>query len=788
MNAPVNAAAAAVPAANAAAVPPIPAAAAAALPPLVNVVPVAPVLGVEQQKMQACLGQGRLGFSDPAVRYLTIQGVTDAMAFGQFPTSRMDDFISSINRVGTINNYMPQPPAQAAGRGRPAAAAAAVIPDPVVLSYASLRGLKALRAWMDFKNGRLELIDLDEFTNEVKTQWLHRIDTVGEGKTDIPSVITVPKLTNLTNWTVWEQQFLTYLAQFRSSMCGTPLTYVVRDNAFPTHQAMQAPVNDIDSCLVETLSHANPSYHNDSRKVFDLLKQLTLEGNVWTHIVNFDTAKDGRGAFHALKAQAEGPAALEQRKQLAYNTTGNLKFNGYSRRFTFDDYITKFQGAYNELLYLKEPIPESKKVADFLAGITDPTLQTSKDIVAGTPNLNGTFEACQQYLRSIHITRQVANQRPRVVAATNTQTPTAGGYGRGGRGNKKHGRGAKGGAGRGGGRPTNSGRTVSTKHLSKEEFAKLTEEEKQAIFKQRQINKARRAAALTVTPAASTTPTATSTLSVVSVAPSEAMTATTPRPASILFKNPEVTIAGVTTDPTAKPMIIEEQPKPVHVTIPPRFLHELDANQSAIDPIPIPYIPKKYKDTVQDLKDPIACEARRRYLLSVSTYQDALSKHHTDLEAWKKGENMWHEMPPPPPVPRSYEEVFEYCTNTKDILKDSDGVIAVAATKRLDTVILDRFGERKQMSKINEAALIRCQTEDEFKTKIRASKDGDKGIPKRVEIILHPDQHTAFSVRARKRYKYTHPFGTVRNTKIHTKTDSDTSDSDDFMEPRLEYA
>ena len=52
MNAPVNAAAAAVPAANAAAVPPIPAAAAAALPPLVNVVPVAPVLGVEQQKMQ----------------------------------------------------------------------------------------------------------------------------------------------------------------------------------------------------------------------------------------------------------------------------------------------------------------------------------------------------------------------------------------------------------------------------------------------------------------------------------------------------------------------------------------------------------------------------------------------------------------------------------------------------------------------------------------------------------------------------------------------------------------
>jgi hypothetical protein len=143
----------------------------------------------------------------------------------------------------------------------------------------------------------------------------------------------------MASWTVWEQQFRTYLAQFRSNMCYAPLSYIIRKDPFPTEAQMQAPLVDIDTTLVETLSFANPYYHDDSRRVYVLLKYLTLTGPGWVHILNYDTHQDGRGAWVTLKAQAEGPAALEQRKQVAYSITSTLKFSGYSRQFTFDDYI-----------------------------------------------------------------------------------------------------------------------------------------------------------------------------------------------------------------------------------------------------------------------------------------------------------------------------------------------------------------------------------------------------------------------------------------------------------------
>jgi hypothetical protein len=106
-------------------------------------------------------------------------------------------------------------------------------------------------------------------------------------------------------------------------MCYTLLSYIIRSDAFPTGAQMQAPLLDIDTTLVKTLSFTNPYYHDDSRRVYVLLKNLTLGGTGWPHILNYDIAQDGRGSWVTLKAQAKGPAALEQGKQVAYNTTSS---------------------------------------------------------------------------------------------------------------------------------------------------------------------------------------------------------------------------------------------------------------------------------------------------------------------------------------------------------------------------------------------------------------------------------------------------------------------------------
>ena len=62
------------------------------------------------------------------------------------------------------------------------------------------------------------------------------------------------------------------------------------------------------------------------------------------------------------------------RKAAAYASIINAAFQGNRRGYTFANYVTIHQEAHNELLDLDEPVAESKKVTDFLAGIQDPGL------------------------------------------------------------------------------------------------------------------------------------------------------------------------------------------------------------------------------------------------------------------------------------------------------------------------------------------------------------------------------------------------------------------------------
>jgi hypothetical protein len=73
-----------------------------------------------------------------------------------------------------------------------------------------------------------------------------------------------------------------------------------------------------------------------------------------------------------LRWQCEGTLAVQSRKAAAYAKIATARYNGQRRTFTFDNYVEIHQGARNTLLDLNEPVPETKKVTDFLAGITDP--------------------------------------------------------------------------------------------------------------------------------------------------------------------------------------------------------------------------------------------------------------------------------------------------------------------------------------------------------------------------------------------------------------------------------
>ena len=102
----------------------------------------------------------------------------------------------------------------------------------------------------------------------------------------------------------------------------------------------------------------------------------------------------------ALKTQCEGTASKITRKNKAYASIANATYSGSRRQYKFQDYINAHQTAHNEILDCDptEAIPESKKVSDFLKGITDPKLESAVSVVLGDPRMLNNFQTCQQYL------------------------------------------------------------------------------------------------------------------------------------------------------------------------------------------------------------------------------------------------------------------------------------------------------------------------------------------------------------------------------------------------------
>ena len=102
----------------------------------------------------------------------------------------------------------------------------------------------------------------------------------------------------------------------------------------------------------------------------------------------------------ALKTQCEGTASKITRKNKAYASIANAAYSGQRRQYKFQDYINAHQTAHNKILDCNptEAVPESKKVADFLKGITDPKLESAVSVVLGDPKMLNDFQMCQQYL------------------------------------------------------------------------------------------------------------------------------------------------------------------------------------------------------------------------------------------------------------------------------------------------------------------------------------------------------------------------------------------------------
>jgi hypothetical protein len=448
------------------------------------------------------------GFNDTTVAIMNEEGLISLQTLAQLSLDDMDNFTKAVRALQAHQ----QPAAAAvpvAGGGDGAAVEVPQPPAPVRFPFLALRKLRALRVWLQDRAACGQGFDVASFTQATLEKYIRRLDERAsfdlDKKPDDKPDGVVPEFKDMTKWPTFEERLLTFFAtEMRNKNTGAPLSYVVRENKDVTPEALEATYESVDAQLIATLSLTGDDFCIDNRRVYLVLKGLVIDGPGWAFIRKFNKDQDGRGAYFALKAQAEGQSAITTRLNKAYAMIQNASYNGRSKNFTFDKYIEIHQKAHNELLALGESISETKKVRDFLQHISDPKLATAKTVVAGDPAKLENFELCQQYLKTcLHNSGADAPQsnvtigsvstvqeQQRLIAQLkreNAALKNGGNKGKGSGGKKPQPNG-------GGGLQSASGHPLHGGYYAPKVYRTFTDEEKQVVRKLREEKKKRKVA------------------------------------------------------------------------------------------------------------------------------------------------------------------------------------------------------------------------------------------------------------------------------------------------------
>lgn len=278
----------------------------------------------------------------------------------------------------------------------------AAVGDVIRIPYVSQKRLYAAKYWYELQLRSGLLAPAGGLTNAALATALNRRKDVEERKaaTKDQDLSKPPKLTSFKDWVNWWELWDTYMQQTYGT-ADIPLSYTYREHEVVTADMRAAVYAEDDDKYIATTVLRGRHYQLDNRRVWNELKPLVVDGPGWVFIKTLEDTKNGRNAILTLKRQNEGENSVMIRKQKAYTALKNLAFTGPRKHWTFSQYVTGHQKAHNELEACAEPVPETKKVTDFLGGIADPSLNAGLANVYGDTAKLQSFEACQQYLSTI---------------------------------------------------------------------------------------------------------------------------------------------------------------------------------------------------------------------------------------------------------------------------------------------------------------------------------------------------------------------------------------------------
>jgi hypothetical protein len=118
-------------------------------------------------------------------------------------------------------------------------------------------------------------------------------------------------------------------------------------------------------------------------------------------------------------AHYKGTTEQNKIKEATYATNHNSTYPGECRGWSLENYYHAHQEAHNDLELYGELVSESRKVTDFLRGISDPLCNIAKGIVMATPNYLNIFTEAALFIAStLNIMLSNTSKLPLVTVET----------------------------------------------------------------------------------------------------------------------------------------------------------------------------------------------------------------------------------------------------------------------------------------------------------------------------------------------------------------------------------
>jgi hypothetical protein len=241
--------------------------------------------------------------------------------------------------------------------------------------------------------------------------------------------------------------FSEYIKKQKCQQGHHSLAYLIRDL-----DDTADPDDDFDTYEEQDIActpHNGIFYNSDNKVLWKLIQSWMRHSNAYVHIKSWERTSDGRSAWKKIKSFFCGENTTRRQVWSAKCKLQSIQFSKQTKQYKLEDYITQTAKFHQILADYGEPLNERIQVMQILNGITDPSLQPAKQILAANTDKMNSVAKTTEFLVSIATINTFTNQSNRNISSMNQRGGRGRDQRRGG-GGRGHGRGrGRGGRGRG---------------------------------------------------------------------------------------------------------------------------------------------------------------------------------------------------------------------------------------------------------------------------------------------------------------------------------------------------